>query len=983
MSAGAMIGGAPNGAAGGASVVSIPDAVRHAISLHQAGRHTDAERIYRTVLEAAPDHFDALHLLGVLCAQRGHPGEGAALLARAVAAQPEAADVRANLANVLKSLGRHDEALGHCDRALELKPGNAAILQIRTGILIDMHRFPEAAATADASIAADPKRADAHYHRGVALQALGRPAEALAGYDRAIQLAPTLAAAHNNRANVLRTLGRLEEARASAQRATEAAPTYALAWNTLASLQHALGRFADALASADRALAVRPDLVEAQRIRGAALRDLGRFDDALAAFDRALAMAPGHAEVTLDRAFALLGLGRTDDALAVFEATLARDPGRVEALHGRAASLHRAGRLDDALVAYDAALARLPDLAPAMNGRAGVLRAQGRFAEALATWSTLAATQPRLPEVHHNCGSALYELGRYDEAVAAYDRALALRPDYRQALHNRSAALSKLMRFEEALATSDRLLALDPEHAEAHHNRGSALSALNRYAEAAEAYGQALARRPDFPSSLQNRASVLAFLARHEEAVRDFERLLEIDPGYPNVQGAMLASRLHQCDWSGYDAAVARLEADALAGRRVSDPFPMVMTTRSPAAQLAAARTYARDLYAGVRAFPPRQAMRRERIRVAYLSADFHEHATAHLMSGVFERHDRARFEIFALSFGPPTSDAMRARLVAGFEHFVDLHAASELEIARRMRELEIDIAVDLKGHTYDARPALYGYRAAPLQVSYLGFPGTMGTTCLDYILADGTVIPEEARGGYDEHVVTLPGSYQPNDDHRPIAAPTPARAAEGLPPAGFVFCSFNSNYKITPPVFDVWMRLLAAVPGSVLWLLEGAGCDNLRKEAAARGIDPARLVFAPHRAAAEHLARHRLADLFLDTLPVNAHTTASDALWAGLPIVTCPGEAFAGRVAASLLRAVGLSDLVTDSLAAYEAKALELARDGATLAEVRRRLAHGRATGALFATDASRRHLEAALAAMWERHLQSEPPAAFAIPAG
>lgn len=982
MSAGAKNGGAPNGAAGAASVVTIPDAVRHAIALHQAGRLADAERVYRTVLEAAPDHFDALHLLGVLCAQTGHAGEGAALLARAVAAQPGAADVRANLANVLKSLGRLDDALQHCDRALELKPGNAAILQLRTGILIDLHRFAEAAAAADASIAADPKLADAHYHRGVALQALGRPAEALASYDRSIQLAPALAAAHNNRANVLRALGRLEEARASAQRATDAAPTYALGWNTLAGLQHALGRFAEAVASADRALALRRDLVEAHRIRGAALRDLGRFSEALTAFDRALAMAPGHAEATLDRGFTLLGLRRTEDALAVFENALARDPERVEALHGRAAALHQAGRLDDALAAYDVTLTRLPDFAPAMNGRAGILRAQGRFAEALATWTAVAAMEPRLPEVHHNCGSALYELGRYDEAVAAYDRALALRPDYRQALHNRSAALSKLMRFEEALATSDRLLALDPEHAEAHHNRGSALSALHRYAEAAEAYGQALARKPDFPSSLLNRASVLAFLGRHGDAVRDYQRLLEVEPGHPNVQGPMLASRLHQCDWSGYDEAVARLENDALAGERVSDPFPMVMTTRSPAAQLAAARTYARDLYAGVGAFAARQATRRERIRVAYLSADFHEHATAHLMSGVFEQHDRTRFETFALSFGRPTADAMRTRLVAAFEHFVDLHGASELEIARRMRELEIDIAVDLKGHTYDARPALFGYRAAPLQVSYLGFPGTMGTACLDYVLADATVIPDDAHRWYDEHVVTLPGSYQPNDDRRPIAAETPTRAAEGLPASGFVFCSFNSNYKITPPVFDVWARLLAAVPESVLWLLEGSGRDNLRREAAARGIDPARLVFAPQRAAAEHLARHRLADLFLDTLPVNAHTTASDALWAGLPLVTCLGETFAGRVAASLLRAVGLPDLVTASLAAYEAKALELARNGAALADVRRRLADGRATGALFATDRTRRHLEAALAAMWERHLRGEPPAAFAIPA-
>lgn len=964
----------------GASAVSIPEAIRHAIAMHHAGRHADAERVYRTVLQAAPDHFDALHLLGVLNAQTGHPGEGAALLARAVALQPGAADAHANLANILKSLGRLADALHHADVALELKPGQAVIQQIRAGILIDLARFAEAVAAADAALAIDPKLAEVHYHRGVALQALGRPVEAEAAYARATVLAPSLAPAHNNRANALRILGRLDAALASAREAVAVAPSYALGWNTLAGVQHAMGRAADALQSADHALSLRRDFVEAMRLRGASLKDLGRYAEALDSLDRALAAAPGHVEAALDRGFALLGLGRETEALAVFDGALARDPARVEALHGRGATLHRAGRLDEALAAYDQALARVPDLAPAMNGRAGVLRAQGRYAEALAQWDALAAQVPGLAEVHHNCGSALYELGRHEEAVAAYDRALALRPDYRQALHNRSAALSRLMRFTEALATCDRLLALDPEYAEAHHNRGSALSSMDRYVEAVEAYGAALARKPDFVSSLQNRASVLAYLGRHAEAVRDFTRVLEVAPDFPNVQGALLASRLHQCDWTGYAEAVDRLEQAALAGERASDPFPMVMTTRSPAAQLAAARTFARDQFAGIVPLPPREAEPGARLRIAYLSADFHEHATAHLMSGLFERHDRARFETFALSFGPSTNDATRARLVEAFEHFEDLRTASDVEIARRMRELRIDIAVDLKGHTYDARPAVFAYRAAPLQVSYLGFPGTMGSSCIDYLLADATVIPQDAHTWYDEKVLTLPGSYQPNDDRRVIAPDVPTREAEGLPATGFVFCSFNSNYKITPPVFDAWMRLLAAVPGSVLWLLAGSGVDNLRREAAARGIDPARLVFAAQRPAAEHLARHRLADLFVDTLPVNAHTTASDALWAGVPIVTCIGDTFAGRVAASLLRAAELGDLVTASLGEYEAKALALARDPEALAATRERLALALPRCALFDTDRSRRAVEAAYVAIWERHLRGEPPAALAI---
>lgn len=969
-------------AANGVQQVSLADAVRQAIAYHHAGKHAEAERVYRAVLAVAPDHFDALHLLGVLCAQGGHPGEGAMLLARAVTVQPQAADAQANLANVLKSLGRLEDALRHCELAIAHKPGHAGILNIRASLLLDLQRFADAVTAADAVLAVDPSLPDAHYHRGVALQAQGRFADALASYDRALSLEPRLAAAHNNRANVLRMQGRLSEAHASAVSATSVAPTYTLAWNTRAGVEHALGRHADALASADRALALRRDMPEALRVRGAALKDLGRFADALASLDRALAVAPGHTAAMLDRGFTLLGLDRASEALAVFERVLAGEAERIEALYGRAAALQHAGRLDDALAAYDVALQRMPDFVAARNGRAGVLRAIGRLDDALAAWSELAAAYPALPEIHHNVGSALFELGRHGEAVAAYDRALAVRPDYKQALHNRAAALSPLMRFTEALASCDALLAIDPDNADAYHNRGSALSSLNRFAEAVEAYGQALARKPDAVATLQNRASVLAYLGRHDEAAREFAKVLAIDPGYPYQHGAMLASRLHCCDWGDYASAVERLEANALAGLRVSDPFPMVMTTGNALAQLACARTFAQDKHPGSVALWMGERLPHERIRVAYLSADFHEHATAYLMSGLFERHDRGRFETIAVSLGPVTGDAMQQRLARAFDRFVDVHAMSDRDIARVMREMEIDIAVDLKGYTFDSRPAILAHRPAPIQVNYLGYPGTMGAPYIDYIVADDTIIPEADRPAYVEQVVTLPGSYQPNDASRVIAAQTPTREAEGLPAQGFVFCSFNSSYKITPPVFDIWMRLLAAVPGSVLWLLEGNSISpgNLRKEAAARGVDPARIVFASRREQSLHLARHRLADLFLDTLPVNAHTTASDALWAGLPVVTCIGTTFAGRVAASLLRAAGLADLVTTSLAEYEALALALAQDPARHADARRRLAAARDTCALFDTDATTRHLERAFAHMWARHARGERPAAFAV---
>jgi predicted O-linked N-acetylglucosamine transferase (SPINDLY family) len=378
------------------------------------------------------------------------------------------------------------------------------------------------------------------------------------------------------------------------------------------------------------------------------------------------------------------------------------------------------------------------------------------------------------------------------------------------------------------------------------------------------------------------------------------------------------------------------------------------------------------------------RASRRERVRLAYLSADFHDHATAYLVAELFERHDRARFEVTGFSYGPDDQSAMRARLKAGLDRFVDVRGRSDREVAELMRAEGIDIAVDLKGFTGNNRAGIFAWRGAPLQAAYLGFPATMGASFIDYIIADQVVIPPGLEGAYAEKVVRLPDSYQVNDRQRRIAERTPSRAAAGLPEQGFVFCSFNNNYKIRPATFDVWMRLLRQVEGSVLWLLQdnAAAVENLRRHAEARGVAADRLVFAPRLGLDAHLARHRLADLFLDTFPVNAHTTASDALWAGLPVLTCAGATYAGRVAGSLLHAVGLPELITHSLGDYEALALRLAREPALLASFRQRLVRDRQTCALFDTTRFTRHLEAAYTAMWERQQGGEPPESFAVPA-
>ncbi|HZT51679.1 MAG TPA: tetratricopeptide repeat protein [Stellaceae bacterium] len=614
--------------------------------------------------------------------------------------------------------------------------------------------------------------------------------------------------------------------------------------------------------------------------------------------------------------------------------------------------------------------------------KALALQQQGALAEAEALYKSVLARQPGNFDALHLMGVLELQRRRPDAAAALIGRALAVNPKSAAAHGNLGNALSGLRRYEEAVASYDRALALRPDFAEAFNNRGNALDSLRRHEAALASYDRALALRPDFADALSNRASVLMSLRRFEEAAAALERLQALGTGHAFVAGRLLRARLHCCAWDGYDAAVALAATEA--GQRGIMPFDMLAISPSPADLRRAAEFWmcakcppaAAPLWRGER-------YRHERIRLAYVSGDFHDHAIMRLMARLFELHDRARFETTALSFGPADGGAMRARLEAAFEHFIDVRQQSDPEIAALIRAREIDIAVDLTGFTAGGRTGILALRPAPIQVSYIGYPGTMGAPYIDYILADRCVIPPEHAPHYAEHVVHLPDSYLVQDGTRQIAGRAPPRAACGLPEAGFVFCSFNNNYKIAPFMFDAWMRLLRAVEGSVLWLIEdnAAAARNLRREAERRGVAPQRLVFAPRVAADAHLARQRCADLFLDTLPYGAHTTAGDALWAGLPLVTCLGSTFVGRVAASLLEAAGLPELVTRSLDGYEALALALARDPARLAALRARLEANRERLPLFDTDRSRRHIESAYRTMWERWQRGEPPAAFAVP--
>jgi len=855
-------------------------------------------------------------------------------------------DARLNEAFAFHQQGRLSEAESLYLGLLEEAPGHGWVLHMLGVLHWQRGRYASAVDLLRRAVAIEPESAAVHSNLGLALHAIGEFDAALASCDRALAFQPAYAEALFNRGNSLR----------------------------------AMGRSGDALESYERALAIRPEYVEALFNRGQVLEELRRFAEAAASYERVVALRPEYADARYQLGNALRGMGKQREAVARYDETLALRPSHAEALNNRGNALLALGRWQDALASYDAAVAFAPTLAAAHNNRGNVLRDLGRYDEALAACDAAVRLDNEMVEAFNNRGNVLREMGRADEALASYERALELAPDFAEAHNNRGNALVDLGRPAEALASYERAIGLRPT-ASAFNDRGRALLGMYRFSDALRDFDRALELDSTNADALSNRGAALWGLKRYDEAARSYARLIETTPSYDYAEGNLLSCLLSGCDWTDVPAHIRRIDEAVRSGERAIAPFYYTVISKSPADQLQCAKIYAAQASATL-------ASRRGpvhghgRIRVAYLSADLHDHAIGYLTAGLFEAHDRSRFEITGISLGPDVDGPMRSRLRRAFDRFVDARAMSDRSVAEWMKEQEIDIAVDLNGYTQGARCGILNLRPAPVQVNYLGYPGTMGNASIDYIVADRNLIASTEEIYYSEKVVRLPETYQVNDVKRAIAEHTPSRAELGLPDNAFVFCCFNNNYKIMPEIFAIWMRLLAAVPGSVLWLLQDTpiAASNLRREAQQRGLAPDRLVFAPRKKHDEHLARQRRADLFLDTLPYNAHTTASDALWVGLPLLTCVGATFAGRVAGSLLHAAGLSALVTQSLGDYEALALKLATTPTLLASIRTELERQRSHCPLFDTDRFRRHLESAFIAMHARAKRGEAPASFAV---
>jgi protein O-GlcNAc transferase len=789
----------------------------------------------------------------------------------------------------------------------------------------------------------------------------GNFAQAEQLYHHVLQIDPSHADAWGYLGAVCQAQGKLHEAEIGFRRAAQGSPGNASAHNCLAVVLVQEGKLSEAAASLQEALRIQPNDAQVHNNLGAVLAHLGRAADAVASYRQALFLKPG-------------------DPLAHYNLGLA---------------LKVAGQHKDAIAELQEALRCQPDFADAMHDLGNIWTELKNFAEAQKWYRQALLLRPGRADFHHNLGNAMQNQGQHEEAIGCYRQALVLEPNFAHAHFNLGTALQRLGQQDQAAGCYREALRLLPNYAEAHNNLGLVLQELGRLEEAIACHRRAAELKPQSADVQANLGGALREQGKMVQAIACYRRALQLRPNNPAVLGELAHQLQHVCLWdglqelSGQVVETVAVNPDSSAGDAVSPFIFLALPTLTTAAQqLQCARQWVNQqrfqpaapgspLKASARPRSPRS-----KIALGYLSADYHAHAIAYLIAEVIEQHDRNRFTVSGYSYGPDDGSPMRKRMVDAFDRFINVRESSSLQAAEQIGADEIDILIDLKGLTIYARPQILALRPAPIQVHFLGYPGTLGAPFVDYLLVDHFIVPPEQQPFFAENLVHLPGCYQANDSRREISPHTPSRAECGLPEKGFVFCCFNNSFKITPRVFAIWMELLRNVPRSVLWLFEDnpVAPANLRREAEIHGVAAERLVFAPRVALADHLARHRLAQLFLDTLPYNAHTTASDALWAGCPVLTVVGQTFVSRVAGSLLRTVGLPELVTRNFEDYRDLALRLARDAELLAGLKARLLANRKTSSLFNGREFARNLEKAYLKMWEIYASRQEPHPFAV---
>ena len=830
--------------------------------------------------------------------------------------QPKHPDANHNTGLLTVGFGKIELALPFFKTALDANPSNAQFWYSHIVALIKLERLIDAKDLLNQAKSKGIKGAD-----------FDQLEQRLNDANKALSIKPNNADAYYNMGIARQQQGNLEEAIKAYNKALSIKPDYADAYNNIGNALQQQGKLEEAIEAYNNVLTLKPDFAEAYYNMGIAHQKQGNLEEAIEAYNKALSIKPDYADAYNIMGNVLKGQNKLEEAIEAYNKALVIKPDYADAYYNMGIAFKDQSKLEKAIEAFSKALSIKPDYAIAYNNMGIVLQDQKKQEEAIKAFSKALVIKPDYAEAYYNMGIALKEQGNLEEAIKAYKKAQALKPDYAIAYNNMGIALQEQNKLEKAIKAFSKAIVIKPDYAEAYNNMGNALYDQGKLEESIKAYSKALAIKPDY------------------EAAR--------------------TAKLHQqaliCNWESIEKDVNLIPKLGTSEKHVP-PFTLLSLEDAPDRHLIRSEIYAKASYPQ-KVLPPkaRPSKRPKRIRIGYFSTDFKEHPVAYLIAKVLEQHNRDQFEVFGYSIYGSSSCIMRQRLKKSFDSFTDVQSMSDRDIALQARQDKIDIAIDLNGYTQNARTGIFAYRAAPIQINYLGYPGTLGADFMDYIVADRFLIPVENQKYFNEKPLYLPNTYMPNDDSRGFSQKPMNRSDMGLPDDAFVFCCFNNNYKISPTEFDIWMRLLTKVENSVLWLRESNQFSivNMKNEAQKRKVDPMRLVFADKVPMDEHLARQRLADLFVDTFAFNAHTTAAEALWTGLPVVTKAGLGFAARVAGSLLNVVGLPELITQTEQDYEALILELATNPTKLCKIKEKLAINRLTQPLFNTELYTKHLE------------------------
>jgi predicted O-linked N-acetylglucosamine transferase (SPINDLY family) len=712
-------------------------------------------------------------------------------------------------------------------------------------------------------------------------------------------------------------------------------------------------------------------------ISGVCYKAIGQLDAAVKSFEKALALKPDYTEVNYNLGLTFQELGQLDAAVKCYEKAIAVNPDHAEAHNNLGVTLKELGQLDAAVKNYEKAIAIKPDYTEAHSNLGNALKELGQLDAAVKCYEKALAINPDYVEAHNNLGVTLKDLGQLDEAINCFEKVLEVKPDYVEAYNNLALMLADLGQMDEAINCYEKVLKIEPNSYYALNNLGIVFGGVNRLTDAVQCFEKAIQIKPDYTDAYLNHGNSMFNLHLMDEALESYERAKKLKPEKDYILGNILRIKMNLCLWDDLSNSIDDLKTHIMKGKNTFIPFTCNDVVDDPKLQRMVTEIFANDKFPKSDVLPKIMPYaKHSKIRIGYFSADFREHPVSHLTANLYETHNRKKFEVYAFSFGSDTKDEMNLRIKAGVDHFYDVSSMSFKDTALLARSLEIDIAVDLGGMVLNARTQIFAMSAAPIQLSYIGYLGTMGLSYYDYLVADRTLIPEEKQHHYSEKIVYLP-SYQVNDSKQSPPATIFTRQDVGLPEAGFVFCCFNSVYKITPTTFDSWGRILDQVDGSVLiiYLNNESAKTNLTKEIVLRGIDPSRLIFGERLSMSEYLARYRVADLFLDTLPYNAGTSASDALRMGLPVLTCIGNSFASRMAASVINAVNLPELITTSREQYESLAIELATNPEKLKIIKDKLVNNLPTAPLYDTPLFTRHLESAYLTMYDRYQNGLDP--------